>query len=558
MLTRALLKARTLTSTSSSEKEKTVLGKPLLFPVTFTHTRLTPVKDKFINRFLLVGVPVGIECRAGNLLAIDDKTLQDVSPPPGGGDVSLWRRIAAHCRCWFSVDAVRLLHRGDYGVGLREKLDSFLRDQSEDPSQWPHAYALTVPKFFGFSRNVVSWWYLYNEDRELDALILEINNSYDEKRNIFLRLKGSSESDKTIPSLQPALNVTDIAEYLDDANLIPSVSPLTKSKFYSGTWRKKVFASPFEKVDGLVSQRMMDPLSPSAWTATSFSNMTTLEETGEVRMATRLTCAGPPIDPASMRTWALVAFLLRWTVPGIFTTAEIVVKALKIKFSGKMKMNKKPPVRSGSVGRHISPLELAMEPFFRAHLSDCVQSYPHPIHVTYLPCRSFTNEVIHMRSPSSLGKNASSIRNLTIEPTDPGFYTRFPSYLDFSIAVDKQTRHLGYNADPTAARLLTSDLPLLKSILVYTTPGKENEFITTASRKHRTLLHLARGFSGMTPMDSFILSSADPLSQRVYIASIIRLSAARIFAFNSTKLLSAYTFGVTAALQWVMLIRGLL
>jgi hypothetical protein len=127
MFTRTLFTTRTITPLSQTPQ--TILGKPLLFPVTFTHIRRTPVKDKFINQFLLVGVPVGIQLRIGNLLAIDDKSLQDVSPPPGGGPVSFWMRVTAHLSCWFSFDAVRLLHRGDYGVGLRAKLDSFLRNQ---------------------------------------------------------------------------------------------------------------------------------------------------------------------------------------------------------------------------------------------------------------------------------------------------------------------------------------------------------------------------------------------------------------------------------------------
>jgi hypothetical protein len=110
---------------------------------------------------------------------------------------------------------------------------------------------------------------------------------------------------------------------------------------------------------------MMDPLNPSAWKPTSsFSNMTTLEETGEVRMATRLTCAGAPMDPTTITTWQLAKFLLKWTIPGIFTTPEIIFKAIKIRFSGAMKMNKKPPVRSGSVGRHISSLELYVFPYY--------------------------------------------------------------------------------------------------------------------------------------------------------------------------------------------------
>lgn len=126
MLTRALFASRELISLTENNLE--VLGKPLLFPVKFRHIRLSPVKDRFNNRFLLVGVPVGLRCRIGNLLAIDDKSL-DVSPPPGGPIGSPWSRIFSHLSCWFSVDSARFLHRGDHGVDLREKLDKFLESQ---------------------------------------------------------------------------------------------------------------------------------------------------------------------------------------------------------------------------------------------------------------------------------------------------------------------------------------------------------------------------------------------------------------------------------------------
>lgn len=125
LLVRALFVTRQLISLS--DKSQTVLGKPLLFPVKFNHTRFTPVKDRFSNRFLVVGVPVGLRCRIGNLLAVDDRSL-DVSPPPDDTRLT-WSRIVSHFSCWFSFDSVRFLHRGDHGLDLREKLDEFLRSQ---------------------------------------------------------------------------------------------------------------------------------------------------------------------------------------------------------------------------------------------------------------------------------------------------------------------------------------------------------------------------------------------------------------------------------------------
>ncbi|RDW84085.1 uncharacterized protein DSM5745_04411 [Aspergillus mulundensis] len=580
MLLRALLPPRTLTPLSSPQP-LSVLGKPLLFPVTFSHTRLSPIKDKFANTFLLLGVPVGLHARIGNVLAIDDASLTPlVSPPPTNQSFS-WQKVLAHASCWFSIDAVRMLHRGDYGFGLRAKLDSFLREQDEDPSQWPHAYLLTVPKFLSFSRNVVSWWYLYNRQRELDALILEINNSYNEKRNVFLRLTPTPDKAKAEPSSEPVRQrceqneIEEEATYLDSDNLITSLPTASKAKFYTGTWRKRIFASPFEKVDGLVSQRMMDPLRPESWNPTaSFSNMTTLDEDGkQVRMATRLTCTQPPLDPTDMSRWELACFLVKWSVPGLFTTLEIILKALRIKFSGKMTMHSKPPVRSGSVGRYISELELTLEPFFASYLTHLITNHSTPISVTYLACRSYTAEKHTLLSPTARkSPNTIPIRSLTIEPTDPAFYSRITTYPDIKSGLIAETKMTGHTADPAARPLLVSDLDLLleivESSLSISPPqsdtGDKGEVFGFGPLMAQWILRLSRCSRSRSRsfMDAFVLSSTantntnrclDPNSRGQYISTILRHSAARRVAFSSQRLLGIYTLICACLLRWTLL-----
>ncbi|KAJ0418749.1 hypothetical protein BJY00DRAFT_287319 [Aspergillus carlsbadensis] len=545
MLARALITSRQLISLS--DEPQTVIGKPLLFPVNFMHMRLSPVKDKFSNRFLIVGVPVGLRCRIGNLLAVDDSSL-DVSPAPGDEEW-FWKRIGSHLSCWWTIDAAKLLHRGDHGVDLRKKLDSFLQSQNEDPAQWPYAYMMSVPQFMGFCRNVVSWWYLYNEQRELDAIILEINNSYKEKRNILLRVRPTS--DKLTPS-----QLTPKAEFIDTRRLVQSLPSETKAKFYGGEWRKYIFASPFEKVDGVVSQRMMDPLKPSAWASNaSFSNMTTLEETGEVRMATRLVCDGPPIDPTKMSSWEVIKLVFSMTLPGMLTTAEIILMALKIRFSGTMKMNKKPPVRSGSVGRHITKMEFDLEAIFHAYLTRCIATCPEPVKLTYLPCRSFTNDVIVMQSPSAYGKHETSMRQVSVEPADPAFYTRFINYKDVGSAIEQETKETGLPADPTSRPLIVSDVELLLSLLRSALSEKVDlRDSSTSPQKHRTILSVCRGTP--TFMDEFALSLLNGSSRSVYVAACLRLSLSRRLAFGSLRLFGLLTSVTGLLLRW-MVLRGL-
>ncbi|KAL2852057.1 hypothetical protein BJY01DRAFT_244673 [Aspergillus pseudoustus] len=543
MFARAIFASRQLISLSN--RPQTVIGKPLLFPVNFMHMRMAPVKDKFSNRFLIVGVPVGLQCRFGNLLAIGDSSL-DVSPAPGD-ESRTWKRVRSHLSCWWTMDAGKLLHRGDHGVDLREKLDNFLTSQNEDPRQWPYAYLMSAPQFLGWCRNVVSWWYLYNEQRELDALILEINNSYWEKRNILIRVRPTS--DKLATSLS-----SENPEFIDTRRLVQSLPSQTQAKFYGGEWHKYIFASPFEKVDGVVSQRMMDPLKPSAWTSNaSFSNMTTLEDTGEVRMATRLVCDGPPIDPTQMSCWDVIKLIFRMTIPGILTTAEIVLKALKIRFSGAMVMNTKTPVRSGSVGRHITKMELDLEGIFRACLARCVANYPEPLRLTYLPCRSFTNDVVTMQSPASYGREPTSIRQLSVEPVDPAFYTRFINYTTVRMAIDQETKETGLPADPTSRPLIVSNIDLLFSILESTLSEKAGLRAPSTLGKHRAILSLCRGTG--TFMDEFTLSSLDPYSRAMYMSAALRLSFARRFAFGSLRLLVVFSLVTSCLIRWSVLQR---
>ncbi|KAJ5902025.1 hypothetical protein N7495_002553 [Penicillium taxi] len=545
MLAQVLFASRQLTSLSDESQE--VLGKPLLFPVNFNHRRFTPTKDRFRNRYLAVGVPVGLRCRIGNLLAIDDSSL-DVSLPPGDFEMK-WNRILSHLSCWFSVDSTRFLHRGDHGLSLREKLDQYLLSQNEDPSQWPYAYLLGIPQFLGWSRSVVSWWYLYDKNRELDAVILEINNSYYEKRNILLRVSRVSEKPHSLPDETSE-------EYLDELKLVRSLPSAPRSTFYQAQWHKYIFASPFEKVDGVVSNRMMDPLQPSSWKPnTSFSNMTTMEESGEVRMATRLTCDGPPVDPTKMNTFEAARLLFFWTIPGMITTLVIIFKALKIRLMGTMKMHTKPPVRNGSVGRPITKMELDLEPFFRSYLASHVETYPDPIELTYLPCRSFTNETICMRSPSY--ENAAHVCRLTVEPTDPGFYSRMIMYIDVMTALAQETQPTGYVADPTSQRLLVSDVNLLISILEHALSEKarlsRHTLPSWSKRKFYYVLSLLRGSCGLTFMDDFALSCSQPLSLRIYSVSAVRLSVAGTFCFGSLLLLGIYEFLASYIVRWLIL-----
>lgn len=212
---------------------------------------------------------------------------------------------------------------------------------------------MSVPRFLWWERNVVSFWYLYSASQELDAMIMEINNSFDEKRNVLFRLQ---------PEFETPMAKFDFArepKYLDQQKTVLSLPSLPSARFYKGIWEKHIFASPFEKVEGSISTRFMDPLQASSFNPTdSIANIVSVGLAGESKMATRISCREPPVDPVNVTTAHLVKSILRWTVPGTLTTPRILFQAFKIQYvQSLMKMMNRPVIQPGSVARHPTSIE---------------------------------------------------------------------------------------------------------------------------------------------------------------------------------------------------------
>lgn len=553
---------------SLSDEPQQMLGKPLLFPVKLNHIRLTPVKNQFANRFLMVGIPVGLRCRVGNLLSVDDKRLTLNNSSARGAP---WSCMLSQLSCWLTVDSERYLHRGDQHLDLREKLDVFLKQQNEDPAQWPYAYLLSVPRFLWWSRSVVTWWYLYSPARELDAVVIEINNSYDEKRNTLFRVHRSSEKDiaitagSTDTSADSSNGIVEevAAQYLDEHHLIRHLSSQPKATFYKGVWEKYVFASPFEKVDGSVSNRFRDLAYDgiSSWEQNAtMLNTNTLSPSGKVKMITRMTCEGKPLDPSEMTFAELARVLFLWTVPGIMTTPTIVFEALRIRYRGLQKFMYKTPVRSGSVGRHASWVERSLEPFFRDYLASCVARYPGAVELTYLPCRSFSNEIIRMRSPSCPANNDESVRSLTVEPLDPSFYTRIVNYPSAQKGIETELRETGMEADVVSQHLAVSDPLLLQNLLKASTrykntgntPYSDSPFSAILLRQP-ILLSCLRWNLSPAFMDEFV-ANALPLSSRAaYVRLVIHHFLVHRLAFGFHFLFWIYGVIATTSIKLAIL-----
>jgi hypothetical protein len=97
-------------------------GRPLLFPCRTTHSRLFPKKHSFSYSYLVVGIPVGWEGVAGGLVSACSKGQKNER-------LAWWSLLSNPSKAWYHVDAADYLERGNSYLGLRGKLDSFLKAQ---------------------------------------------------------------------------------------------------------------------------------------------------------------------------------------------------------------------------------------------------------------------------------------------------------------------------------------------------------------------------------------------------------------------------------------------
>jgi len=96
-------------------------GKVLLFPGRTTHSRFFPKKHSFSYSYLVVGIPVDWEGTAGGMVSVGVKNKIGLAS---------WFPLGPRARTgWYTVDAADYLERGNGELGLRGKLDAYLRTQ---------------------------------------------------------------------------------------------------------------------------------------------------------------------------------------------------------------------------------------------------------------------------------------------------------------------------------------------------------------------------------------------------------------------------------------------
>ncbi|KAK5735211.1 hypothetical protein LTR17_008379 [Elasticomyces elasticus] len=351
---------------------------PLLLTSRTTHSRMFPKKHAFSYSYLLVGIPVG----------------------------------------WFHVDSADFLERGNEGATLAEKLNAYLHTQGVTDRDYAFAYLVTAPRFLGYSFNPVSFWYLYDSDTRLKYMILEVNNTFDERR-LYL-LKGGGPAD------------------VGADNEPRGGSKATKQLVFTDTWAKDFHVSPFNSRKGSYSLRATDPLAEYEQSGrVRIDNTIVLRSSKEhPKIVARVFSEGIAKDPATVSSLEAASFIARWCWVGFATFPRIVWQAAKLSLQRKLHLWYRPEVTEASISRPYTSDETILEPFIRRFLAYIVQEASEPIRLVYEPAHSEGSEIVFY-SPSFTYEEDQK-RTVTLKVLSPAFYSRFIHYSEWYKAIDTE------------------------------------------------------------------------------------------------------------------------
>ncbi|CAK3952331.1 hypothetical protein DOTSEDRAFT_70354 [Lecanosticta acicola] len=370
---------------------------PLLITSRTTHSRLFPKKHAFSYSYLFAGIPVGLQGRVSNVLSVDSQR-----------------------PAWFDVRSKDYLSRNDDHMGLGEKLKSYLHSQGVTDRDYAYAYLVTAPRFLGYSFNPVSFWYLYDSDTRLKYMVLEVNNTFDERRMYLLNADKAKDAAEA-----------DLADGTDEEASV-------KTLVFTETWDKDFHVSPFNSRKGSYSLRAVDPLAAFQETGeVKIDNTIVLRSSKEhPKLIARACSVGKPIEPDHVSILQLANFILGWWWVGLLTFPRIIWEASKLYFSRKLHVWYRPETTEKSLGRSYTDDERILEEYFRAFLTDTIEHARKPLRVIYEPAHSDGGEVV-LYSPGFTYEEDHG-RTLTIKVLSPAFYSRFIHYAHAKEAFDRE------------------------------------------------------------------------------------------------------------------------
>ena len=182
-------------------------------------------------------------------------------------------------------------------------------------------------------------------------MILEVNNTFDERRIYFLKGTGP-EAPNSVPGAPKSTDAA--ASNSRDASEPESLEPGRKaSTRFTSSWAKDFHVSPFNSRKGAYTVSAEDPLEKGM-----VNNIITLSSSkNHPKLVARIFSTGACIAPSQTGTWGTLRFVAGWWWVGFMTFPRIVSEAAKLFFRRKLHVWYRPEVLRESIGRQATDEE---------------------------------------------------------------------------------------------------------------------------------------------------------------------------------------------------------
>lgn len=365
---------------------------PRIFPCRTTHTRLFPKRHSFSYSYLYAGIPVGWEGAMNTFLSADTAASHSRT---GNGNFR---------KTWFSVEGSDHLQRtSSVTTNLLGRLQDYLVSQGIAPQQYPYVYLVTAPRVLGFSFNPVSFWYLYSGEKRLTAMILEVNNTFDERRLYFMERANQQDG------------------IMDRGNDV-----------FLQSWKKDFHVSPFNGRDGSYSLKASDPFAPNLSGGGRIDNTITLSSSdGMPKIVARVFSAEPPVLASHVNRIQALRFVSKWWWVGFMTNVRIIREARKL-WSKNLQVFYRPEVIYTNIARQATAEEDILADNFLKFIRYVQGHLPGQTSVRYTAAagKSRATPIMvgghHAQADDS--QESGLIFNLCI--LTPAFYSNFCQYSD--------------------------------------------------------------------------------------------------------------------------------
>lgn len=428
-----------------------------------------------------------------------------------------------------------------------------------DPFEYPHAYLVTAPRFLGYQFNPVSFWYLYDADKILAVVILEVNNTFGERRPYFLK-----QDDDTADRIEELLDASADRE----PTLPSSGNDATLRTTIKKSWPKDFHVSPFNSRKGSYSMTAHDPLSPGMQgTGPVVMNINLVSSKGHGKMVARLFPEAPTIDPSSMSWLSKAKFFAGWWWVGFVTLPRVMVEAVRLFFKHGLHVWFRPEPLEGSMGREPDAIEQTLEPIFRRYLRHIVEQSTASLAVRYAP-PGFTDDAAETILTPAAHEEKGKVDELVLKVLTPAFYSRFVHYahdLEAFLCEFQDNATISISRPDLLPKVvLEKPAPPLQSFSYLNfVPFKAIQHLRRRpARIERPLTSSApsapeaqavdiRKFR-ISPMDAFVLSHETFLKQVAYRDSVLKLFLVDRLAFGLVPLFEIQRLSVQVCFAWIL------